>query len=167
MQYYLDACSLIYLVKTGLASKFWTLAGENVAIDTSVYQEVVEEGKKLQYPDSIDAENFIKNQSLPIIPIDVSNEIANFRDPGETSCFILSQQGGICVTSDIKAIKRMRNFNALTITLDAFFYKHWLDQTLTREEFTEIIIDLEQVNAITPERRIFYENQINSEEPLQ
>lgn len=52
----MDACTLIYLIKSKLLTKFMDLAEYPVVIDSSVYQEVVIDGKAKKYPDAIEAE---------------------------------------------------------------------------------------------------------------
>ena len=52
MRYILDANALIYLVKSGLSQKFLKLLEDNVVIDSSVYEEVIEKGINNEYPDA-------------------------------------------------------------------------------------------------------------------
>ena len=106
MRWILDACTLIYLIKTDMFSKFMTLVEFPVVIDSSVYQEVVVYGKKNKYPDANDAEISLNEFKIPVISIDISEELFRFRDPGETSCYILAKEDGICLTSDDRAYKK-------------------------------------------------------------
>ena len=86
MRYILDANALIYLVKSGLSQEFFKLSDDNVVIDSSVYEEVIEKGISNDYSDAYKAREFIEKNQIPIISVDLSSDLSKFRDPGETSC---------------------------------------------------------------------------------
>ena len=114
MRWILDACTLIYLIKAKIFTKFMELINYPVVIDSSVYQEVVIDGKANNYPDAIEAEKLLNNYRIPIISIDVSKELFRFVDPGETSCYLLGMEDGICLTSDDRAYRKFMKENLET-----------------------------------------------------
>ncbi|MHA1168276.1 MAG: hypothetical protein ACTSP4_07355 [Candidatus Hodarchaeales archaeon] len=149
----LDANSLIYLIKTNLQDLFHELTNKNVVIDTSVYEEVVENGIRLGYPDAVQAKNFLEKYLVPIIPINISTEINKFRDAGETSCFILAKKEGICISSDIRACKKFASYGIPSMQLDFFFYNQLLNMRIDENKFIYLLDRLEDVCATTTERK--------------
>ncbi|MBD3230115.1 MAG: hypothetical protein GF329_18195 [Candidatus Lokiarchaeota archaeon] len=61
--------------------------------------------KKFNFPDAFEAEKSLNNFKIPVISIDVSEQLNWFIDPSETSCYILSEEEGICLTNDDRAYK--------------------------------------------------------------
>ncbi len=158
MRIILDVNSLIYLIKTNLFIRFIELTSNPIVIDTSVYGEVVEDGIAQNYPDAYIAKKFLKDFKIEIIPVDISKELPLFRDPGETSCYILAQDYGVCLTSDRKAINKMISFDHEPISLDEYFYNLCLNNSLPFEELEIILKKFVGVYASTEERkRIFLE----------
>ncbi len=159
MRIIFDANSLIYLIKTNLFIRFTELTSNPIVVDTSVYKEVVEDGIAKNYPDAYIAKKFVNDFEVDIIPVDISKDLPLFRDPGETSCYLLAQDSGICLTSDRKAIKKMIHFGIEPISLDEYFYNLCLNNILPSEELERILKKLEGVYASTKERRtIFLKN---------
>ena len=154
MRWILDANCLIYLVKTRLIEKFYELLEKKIVIDSSVYQEVVIEGIKQGYQDAREAEKFLHAFQIPIIPVDIREDLIKFRDPGETSCYILARQEGICLTSDIRATKKFQQYGIKWMQLDIFFYHLYREGKINRDFFKLILDKLERVNGTTSERRI-------------
>ena len=74
MRWILDACTLIYLVKAKLFTRFMELVNIPVIIDSSVFQEVVIEGKAKNYHDAIEAEKILNNNRIPVISIDITKD---------------------------------------------------------------------------------------------
>jgi len=104
----LDANCLIYLAKAELANLCYSLSRKNLVIDSEVYNETVVEGKKIGSIDAFRIEEFLKDNNIPIIPTNITKELAIFRDPGEASCSVLCKAGGTCITGDVVAIKNSR-----------------------------------------------------------
>lgn len=156
MRWILDACTLIYLVKAKLFTKFMDLVRYSVVIDSSVYQEVVIEGKKMNYPDASEAEKFLNNFKIPVISIDVSRDINRFIDPGETSCYILTKEDGICLTSDDRAYKKLLGENLQVMRIDSFYFNKFKQDDITQTEFIKILKKLESVSATKPKSILFF-----------
>lgn len=147
-----DANTLIYLCKTNLFQRFLALTSNPIQIDTSVYKEVVEDGINANYPDAYIAKKFIDDYKIPIISIDISKDLPFLRDPGETSCYLLAKQGGICITSDNQARKKMKQLGIETLQLDEYFFNLGLEKKIPIPEFESIMAKLEHVNATTASR---------------
>jgi len=61
---------------------------------------------------------------VPIIPVDISEMIHLYRDPGETSCIILvsnNPRDSICITSDKKTINKFEKNTIPYTQIDTFF----------------------------------------------
>ncbi|TFF87869.1 MAG: hypothetical protein EU549_04015 [Promethearchaeota archaeon] len=160
MRWILDACTFIYLVKAKKCSQFMQLVKYPVVIDSNVYQEVVVEGKKLKYPDASEAKKILNNFKIPVISIDVSKEVSRFIDPGETSCYILAKEEGICVTNDDRAYKKFLCENLKVMRLDSFFFNKFNQDYITKFEFIKILKELEKVNATKPKSILFFMEKI-------
>ena len=156
MRWILDACTLIYLVKTKLFSKFMALVEYPVVIDSSVYKEAVTDGKANNYPDASDAEVFLNKFKIPVISIDTSKDFYRFRDFGETSCYILTKEDGICLTSDDRAYKKFKKEDQKVIRMDSFYFEKLNQKKITQREFIEILKELESVNATKPKSILFF-----------
>ncbi len=155
MRWILDANSLIYLTKAGLMQKFMDLADFKTVIDKEVYYEVVERGRERNKPDSDKADQYLKNNNIPIIPVNIEGDLVHFKDPGETSCYVLAKSEGICITNDFRAIKKFRARQVDTMPLELFFGRRYRDGRLSEVEFEGILEKLVAVNALTQERKIF------------
>ena len=156
MRWILDACTLIYLVKTKLFSTFMTLVEYPVVIDSSVYREVVTNGKANDYPDASNAEVSLNKFKIPVISIDISEDFHRFRDLGETSCYILTKEDGICLTSDDRAYKKFKNEEQKVMRMDSFYFEKRNQNRITEKEFIEILKKLESVNATKPKSILFF-----------
>lgn len=152
MRYILDACTLIYLVKSNLTSEFTTICDSDIIIDKEVYTEVVEKGKANNYPDAFIAENYLIDNKIPIIPTDIKKFIKIFRDPGETSCFILAKDNGICITSDKRAFNKFEAQSVAVIRIDTYFYKNCIKKQYSKNTIIKFLNQLLRVYATTPER---------------
>jgi hypothetical protein len=160
MNLIIDANPLIYLCKTNLFQRFMALTTNPIQIDTSVYKEVVEDGIKANYPDAYVAKKYIEDYKIPIIPMDVTNDLIYFRDPGETSCYLLAKQGGICLTTDNQARKKMKQLGIDSLQLDELFFNMGLEKKITINEFELIISKLEKVYATTSSRSIIFVTEL-------
>ncbi|MBN1216326.1 MAG: hypothetical protein JXA99_12905 [Candidatus Lokiarchaeota archaeon] len=160
MRWILDACTLIYIVKAELFEQFMNLVSYPVVIDSSVFQEVIIEGKKNNYPDAKKAEKLLNKYKIPTISIDISNDLQLFRDAGETSCYILSKEDGICLTSDDKAFKKFLKERLKVIRLDTFFFEMFVQEQLSEVEFINILKSLEIVSGTTPKSILFFLEKI-------
>jgi len=127
-----------------------------VVIDSSVYQEVVINGKANNYPDAIEAEEILNENRVPVISIDVSKDLFRFIDPGETSCYLLAMEEGICLTSDDKAYKKFLNENLKAMRIDNFYFEKLNQNRLKKPDFLQILNKLESVNATKPKSILFY-----------
>lgn len=156
MRWILDACTLIYLIKAKLFRQFMDIVDFPVVIDSSVYQEVVIEGKVNNYPDAIEAETLLNEFRVPIISIDVSKDLFRFVDPGETSCYLLAIEGGICITSDDRAYLKFLNENLEVIRIDTFYFEKFNQTQIKKQEFLFILNKLESVNATKPKSILFF-----------
>ena len=152
MRYILDACVLIYLIKANLTNEFINLCENDMVIDKEVYNEVVEQGKENNYPDAIIAEHFLINNKIPIIPTDIKKFIHLFRDAGETSCFILAQDTGTCITTDKRAFNKFVNQSVSVVRLDTFFYKKCLNRQYSKDVIISFLDKLLSVYATNSER---------------
>ena len=140
------------------------LAGEDIKIDTSVYNEVVEKGEAAGHEDATIARKFLEKFQVPIIPIDISSKILSFRDPGETSCYILTKSADICISSDKRAISKLKTHGTNTIRLDEFFLSQAITKNLSKENFIKYIEKLEKVYATVPERKIQLVKELENHE---
>ena len=163
MRFILDANALIYLVKTGLAQDFINLTEDDVIIDKSVYNEVVEKGMENKYPDAYNAKDFLEKNQIPIIPIDIKSDLSKFRDPGETSCYILAKEEGICISSDIRANDKFKNLNVAFMELDTFFFNQFLKKRIDKKRFINILNELKGVNGTSANRISVFMELISNE----
>ena len=156
MRWILDACTLIYLIKTKLFSKFMTLVEYPVVIDSSVYKEVVTNGKANNYLDASEAEVSLNKFKISVISIDISEDLYRFRDSGEASCYILTKEDGICLTSDDRAYKKFKKEEQKVMRMDSFYFEKLNQNRITEKEFIEILKKLESVNATKPKSILFF-----------
>ena len=163
MRFILDANALIYLVKTGLTQEFSTLIEDDVVIDKSVYNEVVEKGIEYKFPDAYNAKDFLERNQIPIIPTDIKSDLSKFRDPGETSCYILAKKEGICISSDIRANKKFKKLGIAFIELDTFFYNQLLKKKIDKKRFINILNELKGVNGTSANRISVFLELISNE----
>ena len=164
MRWILDACTLIYLIKAKLFNQFMEIVDFPVVIDSSVYQEVVINGKANNYPDAFEAEEILNEYRVPVISIDVSKDLFRFIDPGETSCYLLAIEEGICLTSDDKAYKKFINENLKAIRIDNFYFEKLNQNRLKKTDFLLILNKLESVNATKPKSILFYMKKLQEME---
>lgn len=164
MRWILDACTLIYLIKAKLFRQFIDLVDFPVFIDSSVYQEVVIEGKVNNYPDAIEAEALLNEFRIPIISIDVSKDLFRFVDPGETSCYLLAIEGGVCLTSDDRAYQKFLNENLNVMRIDTFYFEKFNQNQIKKHEFLTILNKLESVNATKPKSILFFMKKLQEKE---
>ncbi|MGQ4873686.1 MAG: hypothetical protein ACP6IY_06370 [Promethearchaeia archaeon] len=156
MRLILDANALIYLVKTNLIQEFMDLIDDKVVIDNSVYREVIDNGIEKNYQDAHIAKYFLEKYQIPIIPTDIHPEIQKFRDAGETSCFILAKQEGICISCDVRANKKFKKFGIKSIELDTFFYNQLLKKKIDKKKFMNILFKLKNVNGTSVNRILVF-----------
>lgn len=153
MRFILDANAMIYLAKAHLFEMFMKLIKNNdLVIDNNVYNEVVERGIENRYADAYLAKDFLETFRIPVISVDISSDLQKFRDPGETSCYLLAEEDGICITSDIRATKKFENHNIEYMELDLFFFQQFLKKNIGKLEFIKILNDLKRVNGTTANR---------------
>ena len=164
MRWILDACTLIYLIKAKLFNHFMEIVEFPVVIDSSVYQEVVINGKANNYPDAFEAEEILNENRVPVISIDVSKDLFRFIDPGETSCYLLTIEEGICLTSDDKAYKKFLNENLKAMRIDNFYFEKLNQNRLKKTDFLLILNKLESVNATKPKSILFYMKKLQEME---
>ncbi|MHA1291763.1 MAG: hypothetical protein ACTSQJ_03730 [Promethearchaeota archaeon] len=162
MRWILDACTLIYLVKAKLFNRFMEFTSEQVVIDTSVYNEVVVKGKENQYQDAHEAERLLNKYKIPVISIDISEEIERFCDPGETSCYLLAKERGICLTSDDKAYKKFISYNQKAVRTDTYFFNKVLQGIIDELEFLDILKRLELISATKAKSILFFMEQLKN-----
>ena len=163
MRFILDANALIYLVKTGLSQEFLNLTEDDVVIGKNVYNEVVEKGMENKYPDAYNAKDFLEKNQIPIIPVDIKSDLSKFRDPGETSCYILAKKEGICISSDIRTNKKFKNLNVAFIELDTFFYNQLFKKRIDKKRFINILNELKGVNGTSANRISVFMELISNE----
>ena len=164
MRWILDACTLIYLIKAKLFNRFMEIVEFPVVIDSSVYQEVVINGKANNYPDAVEAEEILNENRVPVISINVSKDLFRFIDPGETSCYLLAIEEGICLTSDDKAYKKFLNENLKAMRIDNFYFEKLNQNRLKKTDFLLILNKLESVNATKPKSILFYMKKLQERE---
>ncbi len=164
MRWILDACTLIYLIKAKLFNNFMELVEFPVVIDSSVYQEVVINGKANSYPDAIEAEEILNKNRIPVISIDISKDLFRFIDPGETSCYLLAIEEGVCLTSDDKAYKKFLNENLKAMRIDNFYFEKLIQNRLEKADFLQILNKLESVNATKPKSILFFMKKLQEME---
>ncbi|TFF99313.1 MAG: hypothetical protein EU542_09135 [Promethearchaeota archaeon] len=127
-----------------------------LVIDSSVYEEVVIKGKEKNYPDASEAESALKKFKVPVISIDVSQDLNRFIDPGETSCYILAKEEGICLTSDDRAYKKFLAEDIKVMRIDSFYFEKLNQNFISEKEFINILKKLEIVNASKPKSILFF-----------
>ena len=164
MRWILDACTLIYLIKAKLFNNFMEIVEFPVVIDSSVYQEVVINGKANNYPDATEAEEILNEYRVPVVSIDVSKDLFRFIDPGETSCYLLAMEEGICLTSDDKAYKKFLNENLKAMRIDNFYFEKLNQNQLKKADFLLILNKLESINATKPKSILFYMKKLQEME---
>ena len=154
MNWILDANTIIYIVKAGLADTFIKMIDNSIKIDTSVYNEVIEKGEEQGYEDALIAKRILQKYQIPIIPVDISSKISIFRDPGETSCHILTNEDDICISSDKRAIQKLKTHKTNVVRLDEFFLFQVMQNNISKKKFLAYLDKLEKVYATTPERKV-------------
>jgi len=164
MRWILDAYTLIYLIKAKLFKQFINLVKFPVVIDSNVNQEVVIDGKAYNYSDAFEAESLLNEFRIPIISIDASKDLFRFNDAGETSCFLLALEQGICITSDERAYRKLLNQNVQAIRLDTFYYENYRQNKISKEEFLLILNKLESVYATKPKSILFFMKKLQERE---
>ncbi len=163
MRWILDSCTLIYLVKANLFKQFMELVDYPVVIDSSVYQEVIIDGKANNYPDAFETETYLNNYKIPIIPLDVSSELNRLIDIGETSCYILGKEDGVCLTSDDKAFKKFKRENLNVMRVDSFYIEMYRQKKVSETGLFDILKRLQFINATKPESIILFREEIEKE----
>jgi len=156
MRWILDSCTLIYLIKTKLFSEFMELIKFPLVIDSRVYEEVVIKGKAKKYPDASEAESALNKFKIPVISIDVSQEINRFNDPGEASCYILAKEEGICLTSDDRAYKKFLAEDLKVMRVDSFYFEMLNQNRIAEGRFIYTLKKLEGINATKPKSILFF-----------
>jgi len=131
-----------------------------------VLQEVIIDGKEHQYSDAFEAESLLNESHIPVISIDVSSELSRFVDPGETSCYILAKEEGICITSDDRAYRKFHQANLDAMRIDSFLYLKFQNNKITKIKFLEILNKLESINAAKPKSVLFYLQKIQNIEEV-
>jgi predicted nucleic acid-binding protein len=164
MRWILDACTLIYLIKAKLFNQFIEIVKFPVVIDSSVYQEVVINGKANNYPDAFEAEEILNENRVPVISINVSKDLFRFIDPGETSCYLLALEEGICLTSDDRAYKKFLRENLKAMRIDNFYFEKLNQNQLKKTDFLQILNKLELINATKPKSILFYMKKLQQME---
>lgn len=164
MRWILDACTLIYLIKAKLFDRFMELVQFPVVVDSSVFQEVVINGKTNNYPDAFEAEEILNKNRIPVISIDVSKELFRFIDPGETSCYLLAKEEGICLTSDDRAYRKFLNENLKAMRIDMFFFEKLNQNLLKKSDFLGILNKLELIHATKPKSILFFMKKLQEKE---
>lgn len=152
MRLILDANALIYIIKANISTEFYRLSDFPIVLDKSVYNEVVEKGIENNYPDAHIVKDFLEKKQIPIIPIDISGEISKFRDPGETSCYLLAKSEGLCISSDSRANRIFNNMQVPFMQLDTFFYNQYLKNKITEMDFVDILEKLKKVDGTSANR---------------
>lgn len=152
MRLILDACTLIYLTKANLFQEFMNLSSNDVVIDDKVFNEVIVKGKENNYPDASIAEQFLTENHIPTISTNIRPYINYFRDPGETSCFILAKESGTCLTTDKRAFNKFESNEVSVMRLDTYFLREGRKNKYSTKRISTILKKLLTVNATTPER---------------
>ncbi|MHA1270589.1 MAG: hypothetical protein ACTSPY_12425 [Candidatus Helarchaeota archaeon] len=145
----LDSCSLIYLAKINNLQILTDISDE-LYIDKEVFNESVVSGKKYGYRDSYILERFIED-NIKISFEDISKEFHYFGARGEASTFLLGKDG-ICITSDKKAYQKMLRRGSKVIKIEDLLYIYFKKQKIQYKEFIQILEDLLNINAISPEK---------------
>jgi predicted nucleic acid-binding protein len=156
MRWILDSCTLIYLIKAKLFSEFMDLIKFPLVIDSSVYEEAVIKGKVKKYPDAGEVEFALIKFKIPVISIDISQDLNRFNDPGETSCYILAKEDGICLTSDDRAYKKFISEDLKVMKVDTFYFELLNKNHISEDEFFRILKKLEIINATKPKSILFF-----------
>jgi hypothetical protein len=154
MRWILDACTLIYLVKSNLFDLFYSLAKFPICIDTSVFDESVIQGKKHNHQDAITVEKALMKFKIPVIPVEIQEYISIFRDPGETSLYILANDDGVGVTSDRRAYNKFLEHNINVLKLEQFFFQKYIDKLLTKKDLIDILAKLEEIWALSSKEHL-------------
>ncbi|MFQ5977001.1 MAG: hypothetical protein ACE5OZ_02575 [Candidatus Heimdallarchaeota archaeon] len=147
----LDACALIYLGKASLLEQILKTVSK-VVIDQEVFEEVVVQGKAGGYADAQAIEATLQNYKIPIIVVNVQQELPFFRDKGETSTFLLSIENRVCVTSDRRAFTKFESRGAEVLRTDTLLFKLLLSQKINYKIAASGLEALLKVGGTTPER---------------
>jgi len=164
MRWILDACTLIYLVKSELFEKFHSLSDNDIHIDTSVYEEAVIEGKNRNCQDAFLVENILKKFKIPVIPVEIKEFYDLFHNPGETSTFILAKEDGVGITSDRRAYNKFYQKKIRVIKLEQFFFQKYTERKLDIQILKEILKKLEDVWAISSKEHLHILSKIRDKE---
>lgn len=150
MSFILDSYIFIYLVKSNTFEQFKNLVDE-IVIDNHIYYEVVTKGKLYGYKDAFEADLLIKKYDIQIINVEIINEINYFKDPGETSTFLLINHR-IGLTSDIGAYKKIVKRKDHILMIDSFIISQYGNKKITREKCIEWLGLLYNVGAFSSTR---------------
>jgi len=130
------------------------------SIDTHVYSESVEKARE-KYPiNSEQIQKLLESNAISIIPVDISNVLPLFHDPGESSCFILSQRGSITITNDLTAIKKFNQNGHDVIQLPDIYYYLYQNHKISLTYYDEALKKLSAIGAISPKIHLFYYQKI-------
>jgi len=144
-----DSCTLIFLAKINKLA-ILPLLSKELYIDKEVYKESVFSGKEHGYRDAYILDRFIA-ETIKVVSIDISQEIDYFGAKGEASTFLLGN-GGICITTDKKAFKKMIARTQTVIKIEDLFYLYVEKGIIAVDEFELILNELMQINAISFEK---------------
>ena len=134
----IDASSLIYSIKMDWINDLKKLY-EELIITTSVYQEVILNGKKKGKPDAFIGEKLISQKYIQIHRMEGNSQVDIGLGEGETETILNTIELGCnCLIDDKKAIRIAESFNLSVINvsvslLDA--YKQHLIDDMKFEEF--------------------------------
>ncbi len=162
MRWILDSCTLIYLVKTKMFKNFVECVQYPVIIDTSVFQEVIVEGKVRNHLDAIEAEKLLNKYRIPVIPLDIESELFRMKNAGETSCLLLAKEEGICITSDRRAYNKFKRERIEVIKIERIYFELYKKQKISKIEFIEILKKFEEIHAIKPKILLKYIERIKN-----
>ncbi len=74
------------------------------------------------YSDAKLAKNWLEENRIPIIPVDIKEYPHILKDAGETSCYLITKEtSSICISSDNRTIKKLKNQEVNVLQIDVFF----------------------------------------------
>jgi predicted nucleic acid-binding protein len=142
----IDACSLIYLVKSDLLSLAEDLYKE-IRITDSVYDEVVVQGKRAGYPDAAIAEAEVKRKQIKIVHSKSKKEpsLASLGRGESDTIAEARTEGCPALVDDSRAKIVARKLNVPFLSVDIMLIEALARKKITMEDFQKMARDLNSV----------------------
>lgn len=134
----IDASSLIYSLKMDWISGLKKLY-EEIIITTSVYQEVILNGKKKGKPDAFIGEKLIGQKDIQVHHIKEDSQITIGLGEGESETILNAIELGCnCLIDDKKAIRIAESFNLIVLNVPVSLLDAYKQQLIDDIKFEEL-----------------------------